>query len=91
MSDLAEKEHILRDGLQIGSDLDSARAFLRGQGIDSYEHEKKVEEIVLQRADLKIVAQPGERVLSARVDTEAQQFPCSYSIEVVLLIDQQGN
>jgi hypothetical protein len=74
MSELDEKEHLLREGLQVGSDLHSVRAFLRGQGIEAYEYEPKAEEIVLQRTDLQIVAEPGERVLSARVDTEAQRY-----------------
>jgi len=90
MAELDEKEHILREGLQVGSDLNSVRAFLRSQGIEAYEYEPKAEEIFLQRTDLQIVAEPGERVISARVDTQAQQFPCSYRIQVVLLIDQQG-
>jgi len=89
MSQLDERERTLREGLPTGSDLNSARGFLRGQGIDSYEYEAKSEETVLERGKLKIVAEPGDHILSAQVHTEAEEFPCGYRIEVVLVFDRQ--
>ena len=89
MSELEETERTLRQGLPADSDLTSARAFLRGRGIDSYEYSATSEEVVLQRANVRIIAQPGDHVLSARVPTAAEQFPCSYRIDVVLVFDRQ--
>ena len=89
MSDLEEKERVLREGLPADSDLTSARAFLRGRGIDAYEYSATSEDVVLRRATVKVMAQPGDHVLSARVPTAAQQFPCSYDIEVILVFDRQ--
>jgi hypothetical protein len=89
MSELAEKERMLREGIPAGSDLASAQAFLRRRGIDSYEYSANSEEVAPQRANVKVVAEPGDRILSARVPTEAQQFPCSYRIEVILVFDRQ--
>lgn len=74
VSQLAERERQLRVGLPLGSDLSSAEAFLQRQGIDSREFEAKAEEVVLQTADFKMVARPGDHVLSAIVPTDAAQI-----------------
>lgn len=55
MSQMAEREKSLSDGLRPGSDLSSAQTFLRAQGIDLYEYNASEEQTVLQRADFKIV------------------------------------
>ena len=89
MSELGQKEQVLREGLRAGLDLTSAQAFLRRQGIDSYQFVAKSEEVVMQRANVRIVAEPSDQVLYARVPTGAEQFPCSYRTEVVLVFDQQ--
>lgn len=90
MSELGERERFLNGRLSAASDLGSARAFLRAQGIDTYEYDETAEQVVLQRANFRIVAKPGEHVMSARVDTGAQQFPCSYRIDVILVFDPNG-
>ena len=40
---------------------------------------------VINRSEKSITAAAGDRVISARLETEASQFPCGYDIEVVLL------
>lgn len=85
MSQLADEEKTLRAGLPIGSTLDAARAFLRASAVNSYEYEIRAEEPILQHAHTTIVARPGDRLISAQIDTDAEQFPCSYKIQVALV------
>jgi hypothetical protein len=85
MSRLADEEKILRTGLPVGSTLDDARAFLRARAVDSHEYEISDEEPILHNAHANIVARPGDRLISAQVDTKAEQFPCSYKIQMVLV------
>jgi hypothetical protein len=88
MTQLADEEKILRVGLPVGSTLDVARAFLRSRSVNCHEYEISVEGPILYNAHAKIVAKPGDRLISAQIDTEAEQFPCSYHIEVVLLFGE---
>jgi hypothetical protein len=85
MTQLADDEKTLRTGLPLGSTLDAARAFLRGRAVNSQEYEIRSEEPILQSAHARIVAKPGDWLISALIDTKAEQFPCSYKIQVVLL------
>jgi hypothetical protein len=43
------------------------------------------EEPIQQNAHTKIVAEPGDRFISASIDTNAEQFPCNYKIQLVLV------
>jgi len=91
MSQLADEEEILRVGLPLGSTLDAARAFLRARAVNSHEYDISAEEPILQNARAKIVAKPGDRLISAQIDTEAQQFPCGYKIQVALVFGADGS
>ncbi len=85
MTQLADEEKILRVGLPVGSTLDAARAFLRAHAVNSDEYEISAEDPILQNAHANIVARPGDRLISAQIDTKAEQFPCSYKIQVALV------
>jgi len=87
MAHLAEEEKSLREGLPVGSGLDHSRAFLQARGIKPYVEKKSLQPVTLQRGPTKIVAQPGDQLISARIPTEAGQFPCGYAIEVLLIFD----
>ncbi len=89
MSELDDKEKVLNEGLQVGgSDLTPGfltwpgYRFIRIRGKDGGDCSAEVRP--------QDRCETGGRVLLARVDTEAQQFPCSYRIQGVLLIDRQG-
>jgi len=90
MTQLADEEKILRTGLPVGSTLDAARGFLRARAVDSHEYEISDEEPILRNAHTTIVARPGDRLISAQIDTEAEQFPCSYRIQVALVFGADG-
>jgi hypothetical protein len=90
MSELTGQENFLRRGLPVGSRLDAARAFLHQRGISTYEEEVKSEQVVFQDVRTKLIAEPGERILSARVPTEAGQFPCGYRIDIHLVFDRDN-
>jgi len=85
MSQLADEENALRVGLPPGSTLETARAFLHARAVNCFENEVHAEESILQNAHATIVAKSGDRVLSALIDTEAQQFPCGYKIQIALV------
>ena len=87
MTRLAEEEQSLRDGLPVGSDLEYSRAFLQARGVRAYEEKLTVRQVVLERGNTKLVAQPGDQLVSARIATDAGQFPCGYAIEVLLIFD----
>jgi len=91
MTKLAEQEKALQDALPVGMSVKGARNVLNSKRIQFQEQDEKSPEIVLQRQDKTITAAVGDRVISARLETEASQFPCGYDIEVVLLFgpDQQ--
>jgi hypothetical protein len=73
-----------QDAIPIGIGMDGARAVLRSKGIQFQEQGETSQAIVLDRQDRSITA-AGDHVISARLETEASQFPCGYDIEVVLL------
>lgn len=85
MLQLADEENTLRVGLPPGSTLAAGRAFLSARTVNPFEYEVHAEEPILQNAHATIVAKPGDRVVSAQIDTEAEQFPCGYKIQVVLV------
>lgn len=85
MSELKIREQALQESLPVGIGLDDASAVLHSQGIQFQEETEMSQTVVLERRDKSIVATAGDRVISARLTTEATQFPCGYNIEVVLL------
>lgn len=88
MSELTAQENSLGRGLPVGSSLDAARAFLRQRGIDTTEEEVVAERVVFQDVTIKLTAKPGERILFARIPTDAGQFPCGYRMDVYLIFDK---
>jgi hypothetical protein len=85
LDQLSKNEDQLREALPVGMGLDQARAVMRSKGIDFREQAEASETTVLERGNTSITAEPGDRVMSARLETNASQFPCGYDIEVVLL------
>ena len=85
MAELTRQEKVLQDALPMGMGLEGARAVLRSKGIQFQEATETSQAVLLKRQDKSITAAPGDRVIPARLETEASQFPCGYDIEVVLL------
>jgi hypothetical protein len=85
MGTLTTQEKVLQGLLPIGLGIDEARAILRSKGIQFQEETETSKAVVVNRQDKSITATAGDRVISARLETEASQFPCGYDIEVVLL------
>jgi len=90
MTELATEEKSLQNALPLGMGLEESRAVLRSKGIAFEEELEKSQEVLLTREDRSISAAAGDRVISARLETEATQFPCGYDIEVVLLFGPDG-
>jgi len=88
MTELATQENALQEALHLGMGLEGARAVLRSKGIQFNEGTETSQEVVLRREDRSITAAAGDRVISARVETDAGQFPCGYAIQIVLLFGQ---
>ena len=91
MAQLAETENAFREGLPKGASLERSRAFLQARGVKLYEEKLTVQQVVLERGDTKLVAHPGDQLVSARIATNAGQFPCGYAIEVLLIFDASKN
>jgi hypothetical protein len=85
MNELATEEESLIGALRLGIGLDESRAVLRSRGIQFDETYEKSDGVLLRRDSKSIFATVGDRVISARVETGASQFPCGYDIEIVLL------
>jgi len=85
MTELAIQEKSLQNALPLGMGLEESRAALRAKGIQFQEEPEKSPAILLSREDKNITATAGDRVISARFETEASQYPCGYDMEVVLL------
>jgi len=90
MAELDEQENSLRNGLPIGSSLDSARVFFQQRGISPYEEKEENQRVVFQDNVTKLVAEPRELVLSTSIPTKAEQLPCGYRIDVYLVFDQNN-
>jgi hypothetical protein len=88
MMELARQEKSLQEALPVGMGLEGARAVLRSKGIEFHEKDETSQEVMLERPDTSITAVAGDRVISARLETEARQFPCGYAIQIVLLFGQ---
>ncbi|MDP9264434.1 MAG: hypothetical protein M3O85_08965 [Acidobacteriota bacterium] len=86
MAELAKQEKELQERLPLGMELDKARAVLRSKKIQFQEEAQTVERVVLDDGSgTRITAAPGDRVLWAKIETEASQFPCDVEIRVDLL------
>jgi hypothetical protein len=85
MEKLAQEENDLRQGLPIGARVAECRDFLRSRKIQFYEVELKDQQEITRRGGPPMIAQTGDRLISARVYTDAGQFPCTYAIEVTLI------
>jgi len=85
MDKLADEERSIRAGLPIGVGSNSARAFLMASGLDSSEQEIGRESLVFQAGKIGLTAQPAERAMWAKSHVIAEQFPCSFAIQVALV------
>jgi hypothetical protein len=83
MTELTSQENLLQEDLPIG--LEDARAALSSKGIQFQEETEMSRTLLLERHDKNIVASAGDRVISARIETEASQYPCAYDIQVILV------
>jgi hypothetical protein len=89
ITELTKQEQGLRGALPLGMGLDGARAVLLSKGIQFHEETLTSQSVILDDGKGgRIIAFPGERVLSTRLQTQASQFPCAYDIQVVLLFGQ---
>jgi hypothetical protein len=87
MEKLAQEENDLRQGLPIGEGVTECRDFLRSRKIEFYEVELRDQQEITRRGGPPMIAQAGDRLISARVFTDAGQWPCGYAIEVALIFD----
>jgi len=89
MSQLARQEAQLQEILPVGIDLEQARGVLRSQGIQSWEHVEKYDNVIFTRPEGSTSVASGDIVISAQIWTKAGQFPCVYRIDVVLLFGKE--
>jgi hypothetical protein len=85
MAELTRRVESLQNAFHVGMELENARAVLQSKQIRFQEVTETSPMDVLQEPGRSITAAAGDRVISARLETEASQFPCGYDIEVVLL------
>jgi len=90
MVDLAKTEAGLQAAILPDMTLEQARTVLQSRGIEFEEEEEKSPVVVLQNADTTIQATTGDRLLTSRVHTNAEQFPCNYEVRILLLFGQDG-
>jgi len=89
LAELATRESELQQALPLDMGLDRARTVLQSKGIQFHEDTEPSHAVVLDDGrGLSITAAPGDRVVSALLETEARAFPCRYDIQVVLLFGQ---
>lgn len=89
MTELTTQEEQLRQALPLGMKLDGVRAVLHSKGIQFREETEASQSVVFDDGKGgSITAAPGDQVVSARLQTEANQFPCGYDIQIVLLFGQ---
>jgi hypothetical protein len=90
MTQLARREAHLHEILPIGIDLEQARGILRSQRIEFWEVVEKYDSIISTRPEGSLSAASGDTVVSAKVWTEARQFPCGYRIDIILVFGKEG-
>jgi hypothetical protein len=91
LDDLTKEENELRAALPLGSELNQVRALLSSKGFQFREEVERSATVVLRRGDKSITAAAGDRVLSAKLQTQASQFPCGYDMEIVLLFGSDNS
>lgn len=87
MKQLAVEEKDLGQGLPVGTQLGLARSFLQARGIVFYEQNVKLEQEIPQPSSPSMVVHPDDRLVSARITTDAGRFPCGYAVEIGLVFD----
>lgn len=85
MAELTSKVESLQNAFHAGMELENARAVLRSREIRFQEVTETSSMQILEKPGRSMTAAAGDRVLSARLETDAGEFPCGYDIEVVLL------
>lgn len=86
MMELENQEKELQTAVPVGVGLDEVRVVLRSKRIQFYESTEERQEVVLDNGKGEsVTAAPGDRVISARFQTPASQFPCGYDMQIVLL------
>ena len=90
MTQLARREAQLHEILPIGIDLEQARGVLPSQRIEFWEVVEKYDSIISTRPEGSLSTASGDTVVSARVWTEARQFPCGYRIDIILVFGKEG-
>ena len=85
MAELQGKEESLQSAFHIGMGLENARAVLESKQIQFQDVTEPSAMEILQEPGRSMTATAGDRVISARLETDATEFPCGYDIEVVLL------
>jgi hypothetical protein len=91
MAELAQQEKELQEALPLGMEIDEARTVLRSKGIEFYEITQPVDAAVMKGADAGITPAPGDRLIGARLQTKASEFPCGYDILITLIFRQQDD
>ena len=84
-AELTGKVESVQNAFHVGMELENARAVLRSREIRFQEVAETSAMQILQEPGRSMTAAAGDRVLSARLETDAGEFPCGYDIEVVLL------
>jgi hypothetical protein len=90
MKELAKQESELQAAFPLGIEIGQSRTILQTKRIAFSEETETSDRVVLERIERSIKAGPGDRVLSARFQTNAYSFPCGYDMEIVLLFDRDG-
>ena len=90
MERLRDREQSLRTDLPVGMNLMPARTVLKSAGLESSEEEIQERSLVFSNGKATLTAQPGEKAVFARSDTVAEQFPCTYVVQVVLIFGIDG-
>lgn len=85
MAELTGKVESLQSAFRIGMELENARTVLQSRQIRFQEVTETSPTQILEEPGRSMTAAAGDRVLSARLETDAGEFPCGYDIEVVLL------
>jgi hypothetical protein len=85
MAELTGKVEKLQSAFHVGMELENARTVLQSRQIRFQEVTETSPMQILDEPGRSMTAAAGDRVLSARLETDAVEFPCSYDIEVVLL------
>ncbi|MGH9641687.1 MAG: hypothetical protein ACRD3Q_04625 [Terriglobales bacterium] len=90
-SRLEQLESSLNQLTPQGAPIGNVRAGLSQEGINYYERvEKSAGPLLSVGSQVKISANPGERVILSRHPTDAWQFPCAEELNIILVFDNQN-